>query len=169
MERSVFKEKENEIIESVGTSLRTVFNFIKDNSTVYEIFQNILQIFEELRANIARHTDDKGLTTEVKIEIAEVQREKITLQELRLFITKETRNRVFASLAWPTKTSKQTNVLVLTPGGYRQTTAERIDMDRFNQLGRARMATYSLSSYTNIRQFLENVHYALKKALAAQS
>lgn len=164
MEGSIFKEKEREIIESVEIALRA-FNFIKPPPTISEILQNILQIFEDLRKKIATHIDDEGLKTEIQIETEEVKGEKVALKELRLLITQETRERIFASLAWPTKKSKKTNILILTPEGYRQSTQEKLDSERFHSSGKARLAKYSSSSYTNIKSFMDNVHRALKKAL----
>lgn len=164
MEGSIFKEKEREIIESVEIALRA-FNFIKPPPTISEILQNILQIFEDLRKKIATHIDDEGLKTEIQIETEEVKGEKVALKELRLLITQETRERILASLAWPTKKSKKTNILILTPEGYRQSTQEKLDSERFHSSGKARLAKYSSSSYTNIKSFMDNVHQALKKAI----
>lgn len=165
MERSIFKENESEIIRSVGETLRISFNFMKDTPSIFGTFQNILQIFEGLRSRIAEYTDEKGLKTQIHIEAEEVKGEKEALRELRLYITQEIRSRVFESLAWPTKKSKQTSVLILTSEGYRQATPERIDEDRFNSSGRPRIARYSPSSYSNIKDFLEKIHRALNKAL----
>jgi hypothetical protein len=155
-----FGTRDHKLIASVRSGLQEIADPRQD--ILLEQYDAIIRIFEGLRTRMTTCLDGK-VPKEISLEIDLTQQEP----EVRFHITEKPAHQRFRLLRRiPGKSSGK--ILVLTKSGYRNATPENLNEQRFRDHRKVQLreASYSPSSFSNIKSFLDEIHRLL---IAAQN
>lgn len=144
-----FQQPEKELIDNITEQLRFVDRKVAELSI---LFREIIAIFETTRSKIIQVTGEKTLST-VTLEIDL----SLEVPELRISIKPEPKSKIERFMSNLRGKKVKTEILLLTATGYNLPTPESLERHHAEHKGRHHEAKYSVSSYSNLKTFLNRI------------